>query len=78
MKVNNKYLNRPIIVQFLDHTNFDEIITCRAIGWLAAITDDSIKLVSWDLLNTSEEIRLNNMEFISIVTGAIKSIKVLK
>jgi hypothetical protein len=79
MKLTKKLLNKPIILDFIDHSaNAKEVVKCRAIGWVESISDLYVVLRHWDIPEDQDCDRDTNSEFISIIKNTIFEITLLK
>lgn len=78
-KIGKSLIGRLLVVDFWDHvTDDDEVIQCRAVGYLAKVTGNSITLTWWVVIDDDEDVVKRNSEVVSIIKNTIISFHVMK
>lgn len=76
IEINSSLLGKVVKITFLDHADGEGLVKCQVVGEVREAGDERLVLCRWVVLDENEETTRNNEEFYTIVTAAIKDIKV--
>lgn len=77
VKIDSALIGKLVAVKFLDHSAYSkELCTCRVAGWVVDVTENTLVIAWWDLIDDDHEAIQNNQEHCSLIISSILDLQI--